>query len=246
MRQPSMQEGVMSYIEDAFTNVYTSLPAVVVNVHNGFQDQRIDAQPSINTKYKNGTNTEHPAILHVPVIMPASSTSAVLFPLNVGDTVLLVFSQRGLDAFKSGNGLPTTPTDFRKFDKRDAFAIPGAFPFTKAPNNPAKHALPHSTSDMVVVHNLGTAQECEVRLKQNGDINITTSANVNVNAEQANVVATTANVTADVNITGDVDITGNVTVTGTMSATTVVQSSNNITLGTHKHSPAGTPPVSGT
>ena len=229
MRQPSLQEGVNGYIDYALNNVYTSIPAVVVNVHNSFNDQRIDVQPSINTKYKNGSSKEHPTILHVPVIMPSSSTSAILFPLNVGDTVLLVFSQRGLDVFKSGNGLPSTPTDFRKFDKRDAFAIPGAVPFAKAPNNPAKHTNTHSTSDMVVVHNLGTAEECEIRLKQSGDINITTSANVNVNTAIANITATTTNIVSDVNITGDVNINGNVETTGTLK-------NNSVNVGsTHVH-----------
>ena len=238
MRQPSMQEGVNGSIDYALNNVYTSIPAVVVNVHNSFSDQRVDVQPSINTKYKNGTSKEHPVILHVPVMMPSSSTSAVLFPINVGDTVWLMFSQRGLDVFKTGNGLPATPADFRKFDKRDAVAIPGITPFSKAPNNPAKHTNAHSTSDMVVVHNLGTAEECEIRLKQSGDITITTSANVNVNADVANVQATTTNITSDVNITGDVNIIGNVATTGTLT-------NNSVNVGsTHVHGGVMTGPGS--
>lgn len=251
MRQPSMQESVGGHIEYYLDNVYTSIPAVVMNVHNSFNDLRIDVQPSVNAKYRDGTNREHPVILNVPVQMPSSSTSAILFPLSKGDTVLLVFSQRGLDTFKGGNGLPSTPTDFRKFDKRDAVAIPGVWSFSRSPNNPSKHTHSHSTADMVVVHNLGTAQECEVRLKQNGDIQITTNQNVTVNSTTATVNADNAVITApDIDITGDITLTGNITqtgnhtITGTMSATTVTQSSNNVTLGTHTHG-ASSPPTPG-
>lgn len=228
MRQPSMEEGVSGAFDYFMTDLWFSIPCVVVNVHNSFQDQRVDVQPSVNKKYKLGVSVEEPVILHVPVIMPSSSTSSITFPINKGDTVLCVFSQRGLDVFKNSNGLPATPVDYRKFDMRDAVAIPGLFPFSKSPNNPSKHTFSHSTNDLAIVHNLGTSGECEIRLKQDGSIVINTASSITVNAD-------TATVNADLQVNGDINCTG------TISGNTVKQTSNNVTLGTHNHVPGPAP-----
>ena len=44
--------------------------------------------------------------------------------INVGDTVLLVFSDRGLDQFKAQWGQVSDPPPESFFDERDALAIP--------------------------------------------------------------------------------------------------------------------------
>ena len=50
--------------------------------------------------------------------------------------------------------------------------FPGLFPFGMAINQQSKRTLTHSTDDVVVVHNLGTAEECEIRLKPTGKVEI--------------------------------------------------------------------------
>lgn len=243
MRQPSFEEGVSGTFEFMMSDLWFSMPCVVVNVHNDFTDLRVDVQPVINKKYKLGVSVEEPSILNVPVQMPSSSTSAILFPVNKGDNVLCIFSQRGLDVFKSSNGLPSTPTDYRKFDMRDAIAIPGVSPFSKSPNNPAKHTFSHSTKDLTIVHNLGTGNECELRLKQDGGVVINTASSVTVNAGSA-VVNADSTVNGNTTVNGALQVNGNITSTATISGNIVKQSSNNVTLGTHNH--GGNPPVSGT
>lgn len=224
--------------------MFICLPCVVVSVQDLGQ-QRITVQPSINFKYKDGKEEEQAVIMNVPVVFPASRTSSLTFPINVNDTVLCVFSQRGLDVFKSGSGYPATPLDYRRFSNRDAIAIPGIFPFAKAVNNPAKHNLAHSLNDMVMVHNIGTSGECEVRLKESGDIQINTpNHKVIVNCTDAEVNATSsATVTTEtitlnastmtVNV-GDTNWNGNIVLTGnlTQSGTYVL---DGITFNGHKH-----------
>ncbi len=196
---------------------YTALPCVVLNVHDNGNNSMVDVQPSINTYYKDGTNEEHPSILGVPVQYPASSTSAFTFPINVGDTVLCVFSQRGMDNFKSGDGNPTPPTDYRKFDKRDAVAIPGLFPFSKAVTSPAKRKMNHTNKDAVIAHNLGTGNEVEVRLRENGDLVINTSSkNVFINTEKVIVNANMGEFNIANSVwNGNMTFNGNLTQNGT-------------------------------
>lgn len=231
MTDISFEEVLKLSFQSNTRNMYTALPCIVLTVYGEGKNQQIDVQPTINKLYKDDTDEEHPVIMGVPVIFPASRTSMLSFPINVGDTVLCVFSSRGIDNFKIGTGLPTRPTDYRKFDKRDAVAIPGLFPFSKALNDPAKRNLTHSTRDAVLTHNIGTSGECEVRLKENGDIQLNTPNNkVIVNCKDAVVNATTVDINAtsmtvdvaNTTWTGNLNMTGNYVLGG-------------ITMNTHKH-----------
>lgn len=228
--------------------LYTAIPCVVLTVHGNLAQQKVDVQPSINTRYKDGTDEEHPPLLGLPVIFPASRTSMLSFPINVGDTVLVVFSQRGMDNFKIGTGNPTVPTDARTHNLKDGVAIPGLFPFGKALNNPAKRNLTHSTYDAVLTHNIGTNGECEVRLKESGDIQLNTPNNkVIVNCKDAIVNSTTVDVNAtsmtidvpNTTWTGNITLNGNLTQTGTYVLA-------GININGHKHTGIATGPyVSG-
>lgn len=217
--------------ETQIAEVYTALPCRIVQVVDNLEDLRVDVQPLIDTKYSDGTSEEHSLILGVPVIFPQGRMSMLSFPLFVDDTVLCVFSQRGLDNFKSGSGQPAPAADMRMMDSRDAVAIPGLVPFAKSLNKPVNRRWPHSTRDMVLAHNIMSGTECEVRLKQNGDVQITTNQNVIVNCQSANVNAkTSASIdTPQLSINAaNTTWTGNVAHTGTFTF-------NGIPFATHKH-----------
>lgn len=172
----TMESAMIAFFEHQMRKVYTAIPAVIIAVRSD-EKQSVDVKPLINQVFADlEDDTEHPVLLHVPLIYPSSSTSAVTFPVHPGDTVMLVFSQAGTDVFKSGDGTAQPPPDNRRFSIRDAVAIPGLFPFGSAINQVSKHTLPHSTNDLVVFHNLGTSAECELRMKQSGKIEVNGSA----------------------------------------------------------------------
>ncbi|ATW58382.1 putative baseplate protein [Pseudomonas phage ventosus] len=247
-----MIEALMAdYINTQFqinmSEVYTALPCVVTNVVGSFENQRVDVQPAINTLYKDGTSEEHTQILGVPVLLPGSSTSMVSFPIQVGDTVMCVFSQRSMDNFKIGNGQPTVPNDYRKFSDQDAVAIPGLFSFAKSANRPAIRKYPHNPkTDLVIAHNIASGTEVMIQLKQNGDMIINTEFNVEVNCKTGTINATESytintpqlNINADSTTwAGNITHTGNYTQTGTSTF-------NGIVFDTHKH--LGVTPGNGT
>lgn len=184
----TMQELLNSATNTALNNVYTSIPCIIVNIRDGLTTQLVDVQPAINAKLVDGTVKERPVILGVPVVFPASKSSAFTFPISKGDTGLLTFSMRSLEAWKAGRGYPATPLNAAKFDKGDAIFIPGLQPPSEAVNNPAKRLWPHSTQDAVLTHNIGTSQEVELRLKANGGVEINTNGLVKVNSQSAEVV----------------------------------------------------------
>ena len=94
-------------------------------------------------------------------------------------------------------------------------ALPGLFNFKSAVNNPSKRSLSHDISDTVVTHNIGTANECEVRLKASGDVVINSPGNVTVNSETSTVNASSS-VTID---SPETTVTGNMLVQGTFTYT---------------------------
>lgn len=200
----AFQEAMSSYFDYYFKDLMTAIPAIVVSADR-IQESVVAVKPVINETTLDGRVIAWPELVDVPLIFPCSTTSAVTFPIGVGDTVLLVFSMRGMDEWKGGDGGLAVPTDRRTHSLQDAIAIPGLYPISRGKNNPANRTLPHSVEDMVVSHNIGKSNEVEMRLKSNGDCVITTDHNVEVNCENLSAnVGTTAEVFAsDVTVTAE-------------------------------------------
>ena len=250
-REGSLQEVLVAAFQNQMSNVNTAIPCIVVAVRDSLNGAMVDIQPTVNQRFKDGTTKERPVILGVPVSFPVSDSAGLTFPIKVGTTGTAIFSMRNLDAWKNGSGRPTTPLNFAKFDKGDAIFYPGIQPPGVNVNNPSKRTWTHSTEDTVLVNNIGTGQECEVRLKASGDIVINTNQNVEVNCNNATVIAQ-ANITLDctnLDVTagtatfaigktswiGNISHTGNYTLVGTATF-------NSIVFDTHKHTGVQTGP----
>ena len=247
-----MQRVLNALFEYKSTELYTALPAIVVSVNAGLTSMSVNVQPTVNIRQEDGDIEERPTILNVPVQMPASSTSAFTFPVNVGDTVLLVFTMQGIDTWKRGTGKPTTPSDFRHHSIRDCFAITGVFPFSNSVNNPNKRSWAHSTQDTVMVHNIGTGSETEVRMKPSGDIIINTNQNVTANCNKATINSSSIEMNANsmnINVpnttwNGDITQSGNLKVSGLTTSGSIASGdikSGTVSLSGHTHS-KGAPP----
>lgn len=249
-REGSLQEVLVASFQNQMSNVNTAIPCIVVAVRDSLNGAMVDIQPTVNQRFKDGEVKERPVVLGVPVSYPVSSTAGFTFPIEVGSSGLAIFSMRNLDAWKNSSGRPTTPLNYAKFDKGDAIFIPGIQPPGVSVNNPSKRKWDHSTKDAVLVNNIGTTQECEVRLKASGDVVVNTDFNVEVNCKNANVTATQDITLACVNLdvtatTATFDIgtttwlgvtnqTGNYTMSG-------VATFNGLVFNTHDHIPGPGP-----
>ncbi len=209
----SLETILNSQIDFRLSDIYVTMVAEVTNVSK-LNECRIDVQPVVNKKYIDGEILEYPEILSVPVQFPSSSTSALTFPINQGDNVLLVFSQKGLDVFKSGATSAHDPIDMRSFDKRDAIAIPCVNPFSKSINNPDTRTLLHSVDDMVMTHNIGLPTECEVRMKPTGKIELTSALQVEVKSPLLTLTCPSVAITGNLSVAGTFGVLGVSTFTG--------------------------------
>ncbi len=169
--QVTFEQAVRSFISTDRSRLNVSIPAKVISYDP--KTQNASCKPLVDMLLKDSRIIPLPVINDIPVIFPSTDNSALTFPLNKDDTLLLVFSQRSLDNWlQTKNVDPVNPEDFRRHDFSDAIAIPGLFSFPRAINDPDKHTLTHDTDDVVVKHNIGSAQENEVRLKANGSVEI--------------------------------------------------------------------------
>lgn len=212
MSEISLGEVINGLVEANTSRLNTSLPGVIVKVRTDDYSVFLDVQPTVNMLTGAGESVPRSVILNVPTIMPLSSTGGLQFELNIGDPVLLVFSQRGLEAWKGSDGKPSVPTSMRMFDPRDCVAIPCVFPKQITPANPSKHKNSHSASDVVLVHNIGKSNEVEIRLKKSGDVVINCPGTVTVNSPQTIVNSDEATVNAETTINGNTVINGTLTV----------------------------------
>jgi len=128
MNAPSLATAVKKAITFSLTDVNTCLPGRIEKYD--YAKQKADVKPLIKKLYVDGTTEALPVIVNVPVVWPRGGGGSLTFPLEKGDGVLLVFSQRSLDTWLSKGG-DTGPGDPRKFDLSDAIAIPGLFPFSE-------------------------------------------------------------------------------------------------------------------
>ena len=204
-RTPSLQEVMGAHFDYQVGGMHTALPGIVVSVGN-LAEQRIDVQPTLNMRdYSGETIEERPPILNVPLHMPVTKEGGLTYPISVGTPVFLIFSMRGMDVWKRGNGYSVTPSDYRPFDIKDCVAIPGIYPFSEATNSPAKRVNGHSVDDVVLVHNIGQGSEVEIRLKPNGDVIVNSPTKVTINCVDAEINAdssTTIN-TSDMTVNGN-------------------------------------------
>lgn len=243
----SREYGLTEYMQDGveyfLRQVNTAMPGVVVTVRQSLHEMTVDVQPMVSFMTEDEEAVDRPVVLNVPIHFPTSKKSGMSFPVEPGDPVLLVYSMRNTDTWKRGNGEESAiPTDNRKFDRRDCFAIPGVFPFSQSPNAPSKHTHPHDSKDTVMYSNLGDANEVEVRLKPDGNLIINAPVKVTVNTVDAEVNADNSVVvntqTAEVNADGSATINTNVAtinapntfVTGNLFVTGLISGANGLAI----------------
>lgn len=183
-QSPTLHEILTASSQYALSDVYTNIPGIILAVKDMGQ-MVVDVQPTINIRSQEGDeNTPRPPILNVPLKMPISNQGGLTYPVAPGQPVWLEFSMRGMEVWKRGNGSPEAPVDMRTFDPRDCCASP-IYPFQTSPNQSSKRSLSHSPQDVVLVHNIGTGNEVEIRLKPNGDVFINSPSKITINAEES-------------------------------------------------------------
>lgn len=88
-----------------------------------------EVQPLFKRKfYGRKIATSLPIINRVPVVHPRTSKALIRLPVARGDIVMMVFSDRSLEAWLQGDGAEGEIKDPRQHHLSDAYAILGGYP----------------------------------------------------------------------------------------------------------------------
>lgn len=190
------EEGMKVCVENYLANMWKALPARVTSVN--LVAQTIEAQPLIQAKVRQDDNSvvdvTLPLVINCPIVWPRAGGYALTFPVKQGDEVLIIFADRCIDQWWQTAEV-SPQIDLRMHDLSDGFAI-------LAPTSQPKR-LSDVSSTSVQLRN--TANDCTISITDDGDVTITATGSVNVNAQNASISAeNTLNLNGEtVTITGD-------------------------------------------
>jgi len=183
---------------------------------NQTADVQICAEDVYDTVEKKQIMVKPQVLKGIPVHMPKGGIFRITFPVEPGDTCLLVFSQTGYDHWlysdKDVAGqIEKEPAQhlYRHHNRNDAFCIVGfeTLPRVLTDYNPEDLEVRNTTNTQVV------------RLKKNGDIELETSTGISLTSESITLNGTTTingpttindtlDVTSLTSLSGGLDVTG--------------------------------------
>ena len=144
MQTPERLEVLQGALEARLLEVHVSIPAVV----KGYDatTQKISAQPVNRRAFLDETGarqTEDAVVItDIPVAFPCSLTDGMTFPVNVGDTVKLLFAESSIAMWLRRDGF-VDPADDRKHALSDAVCVGWVHSFS----NPIQNV---SSTDVVI------------------------------------------------------------------------------------------------
>ena len=157
MTTDALEETLVTVFNSLMEDIHTCLPGSIESY--SYETQKATVKPLIKKKYLDGTVLELPVLVNVPITFPRTKMSGITFPVNKGDGVLLMFTERALERWYS-SGKDSEPGDRRKFDISDAIGIIGCFSF-------ADKNLASNNADVEIHH-----KEQKIVIKSNGDIEL--------------------------------------------------------------------------
>ena len=161
--------------------IRTATPAIVVGVSE-LKDGLIDVIPLVNyTNPYTRDTIEYGVLKGVRVVYPSTQSSTICFPVKQGDTVDLIFQSDDISKFTHGNKEQHNPTLLTFGNLLDCVAVVGFETMQDSCFNANNYSTDFDLNDLNIVHNKNTANEASIKIKQNGEINITSKSNVNIN-----------------------------------------------------------------
>lgn len=164
---PELAEVFEAILDNRLSDLHTSMPGTITEYNPATQEASV--QPLLKRAYVNEDGSEGtdllPVVQGAQVLFPRAGRFFITFPLQVGDPVMLVFSERSLDEWSASSGkVPVDPIDFRMHDISDAVAIPGLYPDT----------LPIADTVNVGMA-LGKEAGVQIRITDSGTVEVTSN-----------------------------------------------------------------------
>lgn len=130
------------------TKLHTAIPAIVTKYDS--TGPKVEAKPLIKRKFNDGTELSFKSIVEVPIMFPRTNRFRLTFPIEKGDTVLIIFCERSIETWLKTNE-EQTPVNNMKYSLNNAIAIPGLFAFGKGSqiNNGSKVEIAFDNANII-------------------------------------------------------------------------------------------------
>jgi len=139
--------------------LHTCMPGCVTELRTKGNSIFVDVKPLIKTTQVDGAQADLDILQGVLLLTPGTTKSSIVMPINEGDLVLLIFSEKTLENWsqttQTANGIYG-----RQFDMSDAFAIQMNFSAMSTVENA-------NNADMIIKHNGQT-----ITIKESGEIDL--------------------------------------------------------------------------
>lgn len=123
-------ELIDTFLKELNANFHVCLPGRILNYNADTQIASV--QPLIKRLFYRETAAQIPPVINqVPIVFPRTATSFIRLPVSKDDIVLIIFTDRAIDNWVTGNGEPKDAISQRMHHINDAFAIPGGYPIGK-------------------------------------------------------------------------------------------------------------------
>jgi hypothetical protein len=204
-------DDIVSLLQKLNSNISNSIRVCMPGTIESYDytTQKANIKISMKELYNNGKEVDYPVVSNVPVVFMTSGGASITLPINRGDSCLVMFADRDMSNWLRG-GLGQKPDSTRMHNISDAIAMMGLLPFTKKGG---------ATNNEDVLINYSNAS---IRITKGGDINITTTKNVNIKSvEDINIESKNINV----NIT-DITTLNSKTINVKSNETTTIDTKN--------------------
>lgn len=125
------------FIRSKLDKVHTILPGKIEQYY-GHTQRKARVKPFVKPRNINNEIIDIDPIDNVPVIFPSTKNFNMLFPINKGDGVLLLFAEAGIGNFLNSTSIQEAD-DLNKFSLDDCIAIPGLWSFLDTPKTVANN-----------------------------------------------------------------------------------------------------------
>ncbi|MFJ4352742.1 Gp138 family membrane-puncturing spike protein [Pseudomonas sp. NPDC089428] len=199
----------------------TAFPAKVIGTTGRFT---ATIEVSVWRKDDEGESMDDTYIINVPIAPHRTANSLIYMPVKVGDTGYCVVMDNNIDNYKIMNNTQSINTaNNRMKDAMDSVFVPGLAPFAVLNEQMNNLVLGNDANDLLIVHNAGSAQEAQLVLKADGnvevhsqftvkvigkDIELSATDSITISAQQMNVNVAQTNWTGQGYVTGEWTVNG--------------------------------------
>lgn len=208
----TLYDAMQSHIHKMKDSLYTSSVGTITKVnYRGDSIESINVRPFVASVYNSGEVIKKPILFGVPVLFPSGGGGVLSFPLQIGDTVLLVFSKDDIDSFISNTG-NDVPKSNRKFSINDPVAIPCFYP-TAINQDPNKENVELKFKES----SIKITPEGDVIVNSKKEVTVEAATQININVPSVNINSQTITCSGDLTVSGNISVGEDIVTTSGVS-----------------------------